>query len=100
MSTALGPEQNLLKPIPESAHMIKILSPIMDNDDLAKLRHISVQGFRSLTLPMSFRVAEGGGGMRRALHDLFEMATKAIRSGGPILILFHRQNGKDHAAIP
>ena len=42
MSTALGPERNLLKPEPESCRMIKILSPIIDNDDLAKLRHISM----------------------------------------------------------
>jgi glutamate synthase (NADPH/NADH) large chain len=100
MSTALGPEQNLLNPVPESCHMIKILSPIMDNDDLAKLRHISVSGFRSVTLPMSFRVAEGGEGMRRALHDLFELATNAIRSGATILILSDRQIDKDHAPIP
>ncbi len=100
MSTALGPEQNLLKPAPESCRMIKILSPIMDNDDLAKLRHISVSGFRSVTLPMSFRVAEGGEGMRRALHDVFELATNAIRSGATILILSDRQIDKDHAPIP
>src|SRR5215467_13897421 len=43
MSTALGPERNLLNPVAESCRMIKILSPIMDNDDLAKLRHISVR---------------------------------------------------------
>ena len=32
MSTALGPERNLLKPEPESCRMIKILSPVMDNE--------------------------------------------------------------------
>src|SRR6267143_3449305 len=54
MATALGPERNLLKPEAESCRMIKILSPIMDNDDLGKLRHISVRGFRAVTLPMCF----------------------------------------------
>src|SRR5438046_6791647 len=81
MSTALGPERNLLKPEPESCHMIKILSPIMDNDDLAKLRSIALPGFRSITLPMSFKVAEGGEGMRRALENLFETASLGINSG-------------------
>jgi hypothetical protein len=55
MSTALGPERNLLKPEPDSCRMIKILSPIIDNDDFAKMRNISVDGFRSVTLPMSFK---------------------------------------------
>ena len=45
MSTALGPERNLLKPEPESCRMLKILSPIIDNDDLAKLRNITVGAF-------------------------------------------------------
>jgi glutamate synthase (NADPH/NADH) large chain len=100
MSTALGPERNLLKPEPESCRMIKILSPIIDNDDLAKLRHINVPGFRSATLPMAFKVSEGGDGMRRALDDLFETATMAIKSGANILILSDRQIDKDYAPIP
>jgi glutamate synthase (NADPH/NADH) large chain len=100
MSTALGPERNLLKPVPESCHMIKILSPIMDNDDLAKLRYISQPGFRSATLPMNFKVSEGGEGLRRALHDLFEAASIAIKSGATILILSDRHVDKDSAPIP
>src|SRR5438034_2950054 len=100
MSTALGPERNLLKPEPESCRMIKVLSPIIDNDDLAKLRHIALPGFRSITLPMSFKVAEGGEGMRRALENLFETASLGINSGATILILSDRQVDKDHAPIP
>src|SRR6185295_7431392 len=65
MSTALGPELNLLEPVPESCRMIKILSPVLDNDDLARLRHVSQPGFKCVTLPMSFRVSEGGTGLRR-----------------------------------
>src|SRR5438093_8343908 len=100
MSTALGPERNLLKPEPQSCRMIKVLSPIIDNDDLAKLRHISLPGFRAVTLPMTFRVAEGGQGMRRALENLFETESLAIKSGANILILSDRQINKDYAPIP
>src|SRR5205814_2940469 len=100
MSTALGPERNLLKPEPESCRMVKVLSPIMDNDDLAKLRYISVPGFRSVTLPMRFKVSEGGEGMRRALHDLLETASNGIKNGATILILSDRQINKDYAPIP
>src|SRR5439155_9408254 len=100
MGTALGPERNLLKPEPESCHMIKILSPIMDTVDLPRLRYISVPGFRSVTLPMSFKVSEGGEGLRRALDDLFETASIAIKSGATILILSDRQVDKDYAPIP
>jgi len=100
MSTALGPERNLLQPEPESCRMIKILSPIIDNDDLAKLRNISLAGFRSVTLPMRFKTSEGGEGMRSALKDLFETAGAAIRSGATIVILSDRQVDNDYAPIP
>ena len=100
MSTALGPERNLLKPEAESSRMIKILSPIIDNDDLAKLRYISLDGFRAVTLPIRFKVSEGGEGMRRALEELCQTATNAIRSGATILILSDRNIDEDHAPIP
>ena len=100
MSTALGPEKNLLKPEPASCHMLKILSPIIDNDDLAKLRNISIDGFRAATLSMCFKASDGAEGLRRALDNLFEEATNAIRSGATILILSDRQIDKDHAPIP
>src|SRR4029078_12738958 len=74
MSTALDTELNLLHPEPASCHMIKILSPIIDNDDLAKIRNISLEGFRAVTLPMCYKASEGGDGMRRALKDIFETA--------------------------
>ena len=104
MLTALGPERNLLKAEPESCRMIKIMSPIVDNDDLAKLRDIEhdikLEGFRSKTLPMSFKVAEGGPGLEKSLDALFEAAVDAIESGATILILSDRAIDKDHAPIP
>src|SRR5262249_29158985 len=85
---------------PESCRMIKILSPIIDNDDLAKLRNISLGGFRAATLPMRFKVAERGSGMRRALQELFDAASAAIKSGATILMLSDRQVDGDYAPIP
>src|SRR4029077_12782951 len=52
MSTALGPELNLLEPTPESCRMIKIPSPVFDNDALAKLRHQNLPGFKTVSLQM------------------------------------------------
>jgi glutamate synthase (ferredoxin) len=100
MGTALGPERNLLHAEPESCRMIKINSPIMDNDDLAKLRHIERPGFKSVTLRMSFPAAEGGEGLRQAMDRLCESADEAIRSGAAILILSDRYMNKEHAPIP
>jgi len=100
MSTALGPERNLLKPEPESCRMIKILSPVMDNDDLAKLRYIQREGFKTVTLSMLFRASEGAAGLRRAMNKLCADASEAIRSGATILILSDRGVDREWAPIP
>src|SRR6267143_5318428 len=64
--TTIGPEANMLKPVPECARQIKLSSPIFTNQNLEKLRHLNdtkgarmrERPFRSITLPMLFRVNE------------------------------------------
>ena len=100
MGTALGPELNLLEPVPESCRMIKIKSPVLDNDDLAKLRHMKKPGFKTVTLPMSFKLTEDGSGLRTALDELCAAASKAIKDGATILILSDRGMDQNSAPIP
>ncbi len=47
----LGSEQNLLEPRPENCRMIKLKSPIIDNEELEKIRHLKRLYFRTVTLP-------------------------------------------------
>jgi glutamate synthase (ferredoxin) len=100
MSTALGPERNLLKAEPESCRMIKVLSPVMDNSDLARLKEIQREGFKTVTLPMTYRVSEGGAGLRRAMDELCRKTNEAIRNGATIVILSDRSADKEFAPIP
>jgi glutamate synthase (NADPH) large chain len=100
MGSALGPERNLLKAEPESCRMIKIQSPVMDNDDLAKLRDIQLPGFKSATISMTYRVKEGGSGLRAAMDKLCADVDKAIQDGATILILSDRGVDEDIAPIP
>jgi len=100
MSTALGPERNLLNAEPESCRMIKVLSPVMDNGDLARLKEIQRDGFKTVTLPMTYRVSEGGPGLRRAMDDLCRKTNEAIRNGATIIILSDRSADQEFAPIP
>src|SRR5207244_7880811 len=54
MGSTIGPEGNLLDPRPESARQIVITYPVINNDQVAKLRHVYEPGFRSITVPMLF----------------------------------------------
>src|SRR2546428_5444194 len=81
MESTIGPERNLLKPEPESCRQIKIRYPIIDNDELAKLVHVTARGFRSVTLPMLYDAAAGGPGLERAMDELRRRASEAIAAG-------------------
>jgi glutamate synthase (ferredoxin) len=98
--TTIGSEKNLLDARPESAHLIELKSPILTNEELAKLRHIDTPGYKSVTLPILYRVADGAAALEKAMETLFGAADKAIAEGINILILSDRDIDHDNAAIP
>jgi glutamate synthase (ferredoxin) len=100
MESTIGPERNLLRPEPESCRQIVIKYPIIANEDLAKVRHTTVPGFRSVTLPMLYASAEGGAGLERALDTLKRQAREAVAEGHTVLILSDRGVSREMAPIP
>ncbi len=100
MESTIGPEGNLLDPRPESCRQIKIKYPIIDNDQLAKLRHVYDPGFRTIRIPMLFDVREGGDSLERAMDNLNRRASDAVEAGYTILILSDRDADRERAPIP
>ena len=100
MSTTIGPERNLLKAEPESCRQIDLPLPVIDNSDLAKLRHLDLPGLKSTALPMLFPIAEGEGGLHTALEELRRKASEAIAGGYTVIILSDRGVDKNMAPIP
>ena len=100
VSTTLGAEGNLLDPRPESCRHIKLDSPILDNEDLARIRHCGLPQFRSRTLPMLFDPQGDGAALEAAMTALCTAAERAIDDGASILILSDREAGRERAAIP
>ena len=99
----MGTELNLLETRPENCRQLKLSQPIIDNRELAKIRHIETsgaEGFRAQTLPMLFDVNGGREALEQALEDLFQAATDAIEAGVNILILSDRGVGPGVAPIP
>ncbi|MGO9809482.1 MAG: glutamate synthase large subunit, partial [Isosphaeraceae bacterium] len=99
--TGAGGEGNLLEPRPDSCLQIALDLPIVDNDQMARLKQLDGwRGFTSATLPMLFVAAEGAAGMERALESLFEKASTAIAEGASLIILSDRGTTAEMAAIP
>lgn len=97
-TSGIGPELNLIDPQPESCHQISAESPVLSNIELAKLKNIP--NFEAATIPMLYKVADGGAGLKQALNAIFAAADKNIAEGKCILILSDRGITKDMAAVP
>ena len=98
--TTIGPERNLLVPEPESCRQIKLKTPILTNEELEQLRHIDIPGFKAVTLPILFKVDEGGPGLEQAMDELYRRASRATSEGANILILSDRGVDHENAQIP
>ncbi|MBI3401258.1 MAG: glutamate synthase large subunit [Acidobacteria bacterium] len=100
MGSTVGPEGNLLEPRPESCRQIRIKYPIIDNEQLAKLRYVYEPAFKSITLPMLFDASRGGRGLAAAMEQLKKRASDAVAAGYTIIILSDRGADRDQAPIP
>jgi glutamate synthase (ferredoxin) len=95
----LGSEGNLLEPTSVNCRMIRHSTPILTEDELAKLRNVNRRGLSSVTLPILFSAREKHG-LERALDDLFLAADTAMAGGYNIIILSDRDASEYRLPIP
>ena len=100
MGSTLGSERNLLAPERQSCHLIKIDYPVLDNEQLATLLHITDPAFQSMTLPILFSPRDGAAGLERAMEELCRQASAAVASGHTLLVLSDRGVDDEQAPIP
>lgn len=127
--TFVGSESDILHPGPDNCRMIRLESPIIDNDALASLRDVDMDGFQAETLPILYRpetldagLAVGqlpghvdnphvsddaedlgevsGDALKSALEKLFKAADTAILHGDNVLILSDRGMNNKKSSIP
>src|SRR5436309_3169425 len=96
----IGSERNILEDAPENCHMLKLAHPLLTNRELEKLRRVSNRDLLATTLPALFRVCDGESGLKRALDELCQRASLAVKAGYSLLILSDRGVDKDYAPIP
>jgi len=98
--STLGAERNILEETPEHARMLRCNRPILTDEQLERIRRISLPGFSSRTLSALFKASEGGSGLLASLDRLCREAESAVRGGVNILILSDRGVDPAHAPIP
>jgi glutamate synthase (ferredoxin) len=108
VDTAIGPEGNLLEPTPQSARQIGLPTPVLRNSELEKLRHLNgvngSHGFKTVTVPMLFKMRDGGQSigenLKAGIEELRKKCSQAIADGCNIIIISDRGHDHDHAPIP
>ena len=93
LRTAVGAQGNLLDESPDHARRLAMAQPVLTSGDLAKLRALPRDRFRTVTLDCTFDARGGGRALERALDALCRRASRAIALGEEILILSDRAAG-------
>jgi glutamate synthase (NADPH/NADH) large chain len=100
----IGPKPNLLDINAVNPPMrLEVPQPILDFDDMARLRHIErhTHGkFKSYELNIAYPFEWGDEGVEAKLASLCAEAVDAIKSGHNILIISDRRMDREHIAIP
>ncbi|MFH0764335.1 MAG: glutamate synthase large subunit [Candidatus Omnitrophota bacterium] len=100
LESFIGPEKNILEETPEHSHKVRVKNPILTNEELEKIRDISINGFRTKTIYTFFDAASGKDGFLRALERICFEAEYAIEKGHSFIILSDRGADKDNIALP
>ncbi|MGH8773642.1 MAG: glutamate synthase large subunit [Jiangellaceae bacterium] len=104
LAGTIGPEHNLLDAAPASCRQVVLPFPVIDNDDLAKLIHINLDGdlpgYGTHVVRGLYRAAGGGEKLARRLDEICQEVSEAIAGGARIVVLSDRNSGATHAPIP
>ncbi|MDY4971400.1 MAG: glutamate synthase large subunit [Lachnospiraceae bacterium] len=91
----LGCSGNILEDKPENCRMLKIRNPILTSTDLLKIKAMSGDGFKVVTIPILYYKNTS---LEKAIDRLYLEADRAFKSGATILILSDR--GVDESRVP
>ena len=100
IGSTIGHEANPLKPGPRHCRQLKLQSPLITNEALARLRAAKLPGFSSTVIPITYPVAAGGKGLDAALQGVCAAADQAVAEGIVYLILSDRAIDHERAPMP
>ncbi len=100
ISLNLGKDRNIFSITDRQCRKLRIQNPVISNDDLEKIRNISIESFKAETIEMLYPKEKGLNGLEDALDNIIVQITKALDRGTNIIILSDRGVNKEFAPIP
>ena len=90
----------ILTPDESNCKMVRLPQPVLTNTQLDILCNIRYKGFKTIKLPILFKISEGEKGLELAIDELCKKAEQSVDSGVNYIILSDRDIDAEHAAIP
>ncbi|AJD58552.1 glutamate synthase large subunit [Synechococcus elongatus] len=87
LSMTLGARDNLLQVGPESARLLKLDSPVLNEAELEQVKQSTLKAAELSTL---YAIEQGPDGLQAAIAALCQQAEQAVQAGHQILILSDR----------
>ena len=104
LASSTGPEANLLEESPAHARQVVLDFPVIDNDQLAALRHINLEGlhpdFAPVVVRGLYRVDGGAVALQERLEEICAQVSEAVARGAFFIVLSDRHADREHAPIP
>ncbi len=104
LATTTGPEPNILQEGPAHARQVELDFPVIDNDQLASLRHINLEGqhpdFAPVVVRGLYRVDGGGAALQERLEQICAQVSEAVARGAFFIVLSDRHADREYAPIP
>ena len=86
--------------LPERARFIHLDSPILNNEDLNRIKYTHQTGFKTGLIDILFRSDGQKGRLKAAIEHICAAAEDLTRNGANILVLSDRNADSNHAPIP
>ncbi len=98
LRTRLGNLGNILDENPEQCDMLMLDSPVLTTAQFQAMR--AHMGSAAFEVDATFAIANGLGGLRRAIERIKRQSEEAVRSGHMHVVLTDEAQGPERAAIP
>ena len=100
LMTFMGNPANILVDSPGHSRLIKLRHPILSNEDLERVKSLSLKGFAAARMPIAFSAAGTAEALSTAIDQLCREAEAAINAGKSVIILSDRDLPADMIPIP
>ena len=104
LAGSTGPEPNLLEETPAHARQVVLDFPVIDNDELAKLRRLNIEGLHpdlgATVVRGLYRVDGGAPALEARLEEICAEVDEAVARGSFFVVLSDRHADREHAPIP